>query len=282
MRAMKIAARYRPIIRAYAGLLRPTRLTILGQELAGEVEAVGKTVTRFKPGDAVFAPTFFRMGAYAEYACLPESYPVLKPGNLTYDEAATIPTGGINGLHLARAANVHPGQRVLIIGAGGSIGTYAAQIAKSFGAEVTAVDNAGKLDFLRALGADHVIDYAREDFTKTGKQYDMILDLIAHRPAFAYLRALKPNGRYYFVGGSVGTLFQILLLGPLMSWGTGKHVRLLAVQPNRKDLEHITALCASGEIKIAIDKRFSLEEVPQALRYLGEGRAKGKVVVVVG
>src|SRR5215208_5609836 len=165
-------------IRIYAGLIKPKRITILGQELAGEIEAVGRQVTRFKKGDPVFAATFFRFGAYAEYACLPETYLVLKPSAITYEESATVPTGGINGLHFLRAANIQPGEMVLINGAGGSIGTYAVQIAKSLGAEVTAVDSAEKLDMLRSIGADHVVDYTREDFTKSGERYDVIYDVI--------------------------------------------------------------------------------------------------------
>ena len=150
-----------------------------------------------------------------------------------------------------------------------------------YGAEVTGVDNAGKLDFLRALGADHVIDYTREDFTNNGQQYDLILDVIAHRSVFAYTRALRPNGRYFAVGGSVATLFQIVLLGPLIRRATGKKIRVLAVQPNLNDLAFVTELCEAGKVVPVIDRRYRLSEVPEALRYLGEGRAKGKVVITV-
>jgi NADPH:quinone reductase-like Zn-dependent oxidoreductase len=155
------------------------------------------------------------------------------------------------------------------------------QLAKLYGAEVTAVDNAGKLDFLRSLGADHVVDYAREDFTKRGQQHDLILDVIAHRSAFAYRRALKPNGTYFCVGGSAATLFQILLLGPWIRRATSKNIRVLIVPQNRKALIAITELCEAGKIVPVIDRRYPLSEVPEALRYVGEGRAKGKVVIMV-
>jgi NADPH:quinone reductase-like Zn-dependent oxidoreductase len=159
--------------------------------------------------------------------------------------------------------------------------TIAVQLAKLYGAEVSAVDNTGKLEFLRSLGADHVIDYTREDFTKTGKQYDLILDVIAHRSVFAYRRALKPHGTYFFVGGSVATLFQILLLGPWMKRTTGRNIRLLAVPQNRKDLISITELCEAGKIVPVIDRRYPLSEVPEALWYVENGHAKGKVVIEV-
>jgi NADPH:quinone reductase-like Zn-dependent oxidoreductase len=169
----------------------------------------------------------------------------------------------------------------LINGAGGSTGSFAVQIAKLYGAEVTGVDNTGKLDFMRSLGADHVIDYTREDFTQNGKQYDLILDLVAYRSILAYPRALRPNGSYFFVGGSVAIIFQILLLGPWIRRGTGKNLRLLVVKPNPKDLLFIAELCEAGKVVPMIDRRYPLNEVPEALRYLGEGRANGKVVITV-
>jgi NADPH:quinone reductase-like Zn-dependent oxidoreductase len=176
---------------------------------------------------------------------------------------------------------VQPGQQVLINGAGGGAGSFAVQLAKLDGAEVTAVDNTEKLDFMRSLGADHVIDYTREDFTKTGKQYDLILDVVADRSVFAYQRALKSNGRYFMVGGSVATLLQILLVGPWIRRATGKHVRVLGVQRTQHDLLAITELCAAGTIVPVIDRRYTLREAPEALRYLGEGHAKGKVVITI-
>jgi NADPH:quinone reductase-like Zn-dependent oxidoreductase len=271
----------KPLYARFGGLFRPGR-KILGSDIAGRVEAAGKNNARFQVGDEVFGDILEHMGGFAEYVCVRGTTLAPKPAGLSFEQASAIPQAAVIALQGIRdSGQVQPGQQVLINGAGGGTGSFAVQLAKRCGAEVTAVDNAGKLDFLRTLGADHVIDYAGEDFTTNGTQYDMILDLIAHRSAFAYLRALKPNGRFYIVGGSVATLLQILLLGPLLGAITSKHVRVLAVQPNRKDLEHMAALCESGEITLPIDRSFSLSEVPQALQYLGEGRAKGKVVITV-
>jgi NADPH:quinone reductase-like Zn-dependent oxidoreductase len=169
----------------------------------------------------------------------------------------------------------------LVTGAGGGAGTFAVQLAKLYGAEVTGVDNTGKLDFMRSLGADHVIDYTREDFTKNAKHYDLILDVVAHRSVFAYKRALRPSGSYFLLGGSVATLFQILLLGPWIRATTGKRIRILAVKPSLKDMVYITELYEAGKVVPVIDRRYPLSEVPEALRYLGEGRTQGKVVITV-
>ena len=170
---------------------------------------------------------------------------------------------------------------MLINGAGGSAGSFAIQLAKLQGAEVTGVDNSHKLDFMRTLGADHVIDYTQENFTKNGKQYDLILDMIAHRSAFAYQRALKPNGTYFFTGGSVGALFQILILGPLIRRTAQKNIRLLTVPQNRKDLVSITELCEAGKVAPVIDRVYAFNEVPDAFRYILQGQAKGKIVITV-
>lgn len=272
----------KPLYARIGGLRRP-RSHILGSDIAGRVEAVGENVTRLQPGDEVFGLLWGYKGGFAEYVCTRERAMALKPAGLTFEEAAAIPQAGVIALQGVRdKGQVQPGQQVLINGAGGGGGMFAVQLAKLAGAEVTGVDNAGKLDFMRSLGADHVIDYSREDFTKSGKQYDLILDLIAHRSVFAYKRALKPNGRYLFVGGSVFTLFQISLLGPLIRRATGRSIRLLAVRPNLEDLVHIAELCSAGKITPVIDRRYPLSEVPQALQYLGEGHAKGKIVITVG
>jgi NADPH:quinone reductase-like Zn-dependent oxidoreductase len=271
----------KPLYARVGGLLKPSR-RILGSDIAGRVEAVGNNISSFQVGDEVYGDILYHMGGFAEYVCVRDDTLALKPASMSFEQACAIPQAGVIALQGIRdQGKVQPGQHVLINGAGGGAGMFAIQLAKRCDAEVTAVDNAGKLDFLRSLGADHVIDYAREDFTKSEERYDMILDLVAHRSIDHYARALKPNGSYYFVGGSVTTLFQILLRGPSFQKKTGKHIRLLRVQPNRKDMEHVAGLCISGELKIAIDKRFTLEETPQALRYLGEGHAKGKIVINV-
>jgi NADPH:quinone reductase-like Zn-dependent oxidoreductase len=271
----------KPLYARVGGLRRPGD-PILGSDIAGRVEQVGKNIRQFKVGDEVFGEIPGYHGGFAEYACASEETLAIKPASLSFEEASAIPQGGtiaINGIR--EKGQVRAGQNVLINGAGGSAGTFAVQLAKFYGAEVTGVDSAGKLDFLRSLGADHVIDYTREDFTKIGKQYDLILDLIAHRSVFAYQRAVRPSGTYFFTGGSVATLFQILLLGPWIQKRTGKNIRLLVVPQNRKDLLAITELCETGKIVPVIDKRYSLSEVPEALRYVSEGHAKGKVVILV-
>jgi NADPH:quinone reductase-like Zn-dependent oxidoreductase len=263
------------------GLLNPGH-PILGSDIAGRVESAGKNNKEFKVGDELFGELPGYHGGFAEYVCTRGSTLALKPANLTFEEAAAIPQAGVIALQgIREKGQVKPGQKVLINGAGGSAGSFAIQLAKLYGAEVTGVDNAGKLDFIRSLGADHVIDYTRDDFTRNGKHYDLILDLIAHRSIFAYKRALRPNGTYFFVGGSVAVLFQILLLGPWIKRTAAKNIRLLAVPQNRKDLIAITELCQAGKIVPVIDKRFPLNEVPEALRYVGEGYAKGKVVITV-
>lgn len=271
----------KPLYARIGGLRKPG-YPILGSDIAGRVEQAGKNITQFRSGDEVFGEIPGYHGGFAEYACAPEKTLLRKPASMTFEEAAAIPQGAMLALYgIREKGQVQPGQQVLINGAGGSAGSFAVQLAKFYGAEVTGVDNTGKLDFLRSLGADHVIDYTRQDFTKTGKQYDLILDLIAHRSVFAYRRALKSNGTSFFVGGSLGTLFQILLLGPWIKRRTGRNVRILMVPQNSKDLIAMTELCEAGKIVPVIDRRYSFNEVPEALRYVAEGRAKGKVVITV-
>jgi NADPH:quinone reductase-like Zn-dependent oxidoreductase len=221
-------------------------------------------------------------GGFAEYACTSEKALALKPAGLTFEEAAAIPQAAFIALQgIREKGQVQLAQEVLINGGGGGTGAFAIQLAKLAGAEVTGVDNAEKLDFMRSLGADYVIDYTKEDFTKKGQQYDLILDVIASRSVFAYKRALKPNGRYFMAGGSVATMFQSLLLGPLIRRITSRNITLLLVQTESKDLIYITELIESGKVKLVIDKRYPLSETAEALRYLGEGHAKGKVVIAV-
>ena len=271
----------KPLYARMGGLFRPGQ-QILGSDIAGRVEEVGKNNAEFKAGDEVFGEIPGYHGGFAEYVCTRGKTLALKPTGLTFEQAAAIPQAGVIALQgIREQGRVQPGQRVLINGAGGSGGSFAVQLAKLYGAEVTGVDNTYKQDFMRSLGADHVMDYTREDFIKSGKRFDLILDLIAHRSAFAYTRSLNPGGTAFFVGGSVATLFQILLLGPMIGKITGKNLRLLVVPQNRKDLLAITELCTAGNIRPAIDRRYPLSEIREALRYVSEGRAKGKVVITV-
>jgi NADPH:quinone reductase-like Zn-dependent oxidoreductase len=271
----------KPLYARLGGLRKP-RGQILGSDIAGRVELTGRHIRRFQPGDDVFGDILGQSGGFAEYVCARERTLAPKPVGMTFEEAAAIPQAGVIALQgIRERGQVQPGQHVLINGAGGGAGTFAVQLAKLAGADVTGVDHTEKLDFMRSLGADHVIDYTREDFTKTGDQYDLILDMVAHRSVFAYRRALRPNGRYFFVGGSVATLFQILLLGPRIGRPAGKKIRLLVVQPNRNDLVALMELCEAGKVAPVIDRRYPLRELPEALRYLGEGRVKGKIVITI-
>jgi NADPH:quinone reductase-like Zn-dependent oxidoreductase len=271
----------KPLYARVGGLRKPRR-QILGSDIAGRVEAVGKNTRRFQPGDEVFGLLWGYKGGFAEYVCARESALAPKPASMTFEEAAAIPQAASIAVQGIRdKGRVQPGQKVLISGAGGGAGTFAVQLAKLYGAEVTGVDNTGKLDIMRSLGADHVVNYTREDFTKNGNQYDLILDVVAHRPVFAYKRALRPNGRYFVAGGSVATLLQALLLGPWITGTTGNEIRVLAVQPDPKDIVYVTELHEGGNVVPVIDRCYPLSEVPEALRYLGEGRTKGKVVITM-
>jgi NADPH:quinone reductase-like Zn-dependent oxidoreductase len=271
----------KPLYARLGGRLIP-RHHILGSDIAGRVELAGRNISRFQPGDEVFGDILPQMGGFAEHVCVRESALALKPAGMTFQEASAIPQAAVIALQGIRdKGQVQPGNKVLINGAGGGAGTFAVQLAKIYGAEVTGVDNAGKLNFMRSLGADHVIDYAREDFTKNGKQYDLILDIVAHRSAFAYKRALGSNGSYFLAGGSVATILQILLLGPWIRRTTGKKIRILAVRPNIEDVDFMKELIEAGKVTPVIDKTYPLSEVPEAIAYVGEGHARGKVVITV-
>jgi len=266
-----------PLYSRVGGLRTPARRT-LGSDIAGRVEAVGVGVTRFRPGDEVFGDNLMLKGGFAEYALAPESVMAIKPAGLTFAEASTIPQASViawQGIDGARS-----GQRVLINGAGGGSGSFAIQLAKRLGAHVTGVDNAGKLDFMRLLGADQVIDYRNEDFTRSGP-YDLILDLVAHRSVFAYRRALARGGRYRCVGGSVSALLRVLTIGSVTGWMTRRRLGVLAVKEGPTHFHPVAELCARRELDIHIDRTFSLDEVPEALARVGHGRALGKVVVNV-
>ena len=270
-----------PLYARIGGLRKPTN-PILGSDIAGTVTAVGQNQTEFKVGDELFGELPGYHGGFAEYVCTSGETLVLKPANLTFAQAAAIPQAGVIAWRgIREKGQVQPGQTVLINGAGGSAGSFAIQLAKLGGAEVTGVDGPDKLDFMRSLGADHVIDYTKADFTASGKEYDLILDMIAHRSVFALPRALRPNGTYYVTGGAVGVIFQTLLLGGLIKRTRGKNIRMLVVPQNRADLLAITALCERGEITPVIDRQYPLHEVPEAMRYVADGHAKGKVVITV-
>src|ERR671921_1152304 len=240
--------RGKPLYARIGGLLRP-RHHILGSDIAGRVEMAGRNVRRLQPGDEVFGDILTSLGGFAEYVCAPENRLAPKPASMTFEEAAAIPQSAVIALQGIRdKGQVQPGQRVLINGAGGGTGTFAVQLAKMYGAEVTGVDNTGKLDFMRSLGADHVIDYTQEDFTKNGNQYDLILDVVAHRSVFAYRRALRANGSYFLTGGSVATMLQIFFLGPWIGRTTGEKIRILAVRPNLRDMVYIAELYEAGKV----------------------------------
>jgi len=270
----------KPLYSRLGGPFRP-RHHILGSDIAGRVVAAGRNATRFDPGEDVFADILSSMGGFAEYVCVRETALAQMPAGLTYDHAAALPQAGAIALQgIQDKGRVQPGHKVLINGAGGGSGMYAIQLAKLRGAEVTGVDNSEKLEFMRSLGADHVIDYTRDDFTTNGRTYDLILDVAAHRPAFAYQRSLTPGGRYLYVGGSVATLLQVLLIGPVIGRAADKKIRLLAVRLGAQRLAPLVELCQAGKVATVIDRRYPLSQVPQALQYLGEGHAKGKVVVI--
>ena len=265
------------------GILKP-KTGILGCDIAGQVEAVGRNVKQFQPGDEVFGDiSGCGWGGFAEYVCARENVLVLKLASMTFEEAAAVPQAAVLALQgLRDKGHIQPGQKVLINGAGGGAGTFGVQIAKSFGAEVTGVDSTSKLDMLRSIGADQVIDYTQEDFTKSGQVYDLILDVVTYRSIFDYKRALSPKGIYVMLGGgSWARVFQTMFLGPLISMTGGKKMGLLMHKPNRKDLNYMNDLFEAGKVAPVIDRRYPLSEVAEALRYFGEGHVKGKVIITL-
>jgi len=268
MRRMKTALKFRYLMRAYVGLIRPKRITMLGMELAGEIEAVGKDVTLFKEGDQVFAATgFVGMGAWAEYICLPEepkepeeadvAILAIKPTIMTYEEATTVPVGGLEGLYYIREGNIQSGQKVLINGAGGTIGTFAVQFAKYFGAEVTAMDSTKKLEMLCSIGADHVVDYTKEDFTKSGETYDFILDIVGKISSSRGKKTLKKTG-----------IYRNVRKGKL-------------VKSKTEDLLFLKELIEAEKIKSVIDRSYPLEQIAEANRYVETGEKTGHVVITL-
>jgi NADPH:quinone reductase-like Zn-dependent oxidoreductase len=265
------------------GLLRPKpEKQILGSDVAGRIESVGRNVQQFRQGDEVYGDLSGEWGGFAEYVCAREKSLVLKPPGMTFEQAAAIPQAAMLALQALRdIARIQSGQKLLINGAGGGVGTFAIQIAKLYDAEITAVDSASKLDMLRSMGATHVIDYTREDFTRNGQRYDLILDVKTSRSMFDCARALSLNGVYVTVGGSMARLFQGLLWWPWVAMTSDKRIRILALKAN-KGLAYMNELFESGSVVPVIDRTYKLTEVPEAFRRFGTGQHRGKVVITVG
>jgi NADPH:quinone reductase-like Zn-dependent oxidoreductase len=264
------------------GLFKPKN-TILGADIAGCVEAVGRNVKQFRPGDKVFGDIFGHdSGSFAEYVSVPESTLALKPSNISFEEAAAVPVAAVTALQgLRNQRHIQPGQKVLINGASGGVGTFAVQIAKAFGAEVTAVCSTRNLEMARSIGADHIIDYTKEDFTQNGRQYDHILAVNGYHPLSAYKRALAPLGIYIMVGGLPAQTFQAMLLGSIMSKSDGRKMTSVMKKAKQEDLLFITGLLADGKIRPVIDACYPLSKTAEAFRYFEKGHARGKVVITI-
>lgn len=268
------------IARLWTGLMTP-KYSIPGNDIAGRVAAVGHNITKFKPGDDVFGDiSSCGWGAYAEYVAVPQDALTLKPANISFEQAAAVPEAGLVALQgLRDKGQLQPGQKVLIVGASGGIGTFAVQIAKALGADVTAVCSTRNIELVRSLGADQVIDYTQEDFAASGPQYDLILATAGYRSLADYKRALKPGGRYVSTGGDMKQVFEPMFLGPFMSTG-GRKMTNLSVITN-KDLPFMAELLESGKVVPVIDKSYPLSETVEALKYYEEGRTRGKVIITV-
>ena len=265
-----------PFLRLMLGLRKPKH-TRVGVDLAGRVEAVGGGVTQFKPGDAVFGAC---RGAFAEYVCALEKQLALKPDALSFEAAASVPVAAITALQgLRDKGRIQPRQKVLIEGASGGVGTFAVQIAKAFGAEVTAVCSTRNVQIARSIGADHVIDYTREDFTRSGQRYDLIFASNAQHSVLDYRRALRPDGIFVMAGGGLALFFQVLTVAPLLSWMGNMKFYSYVAKINKKDMEFLKELLESGKVVPVIDRRYPLSDTAEAIRYLEEGHAQGKVVI---
>jgi NADPH:quinone reductase-like Zn-dependent oxidoreductase len=263
------------------GLLKP-KYKIPGADIAGQVEAIGKNIKQFQTGDEVFGDiSGYGWGGYAEYVCVRKNILTLKSASMTFEEAAAIPQAAVMALQALRdKGQIQSGQKVLINGAGGGAGTFAVQIAKSFGAEVTGVDSTEKLDIMRSIGADHVIDYTQEDFMKNGQLYDLIIDVVTYHSIFDYKRVLSSNGIYVMLGGgSWPQVFKTMILGSFLSMLGNKKFAFLVYKPNKSDLNYLKKLFEAGKVKSVIDKCFKLNEVPEAFQYFGEGHVKGKIII---
>ena len=277
-----VLMRGRPLAyRAFLGLLRP-KVSILGAEVAGRIKSVGAGVTRFQPGDEVYGDiSESGFGGFAEYVSVSEDALALKPPEMTFEEAASLPHAAMLAMQgLYYHGHLLDGQKLLINGAGGGVGTLGIQMAKMQNVETTAVDSGAKMDMLLSIGCDHVIDYEKEDFTKNGQRYDLILDTKTNRSPLRYARSLRPNGRYVTVGGRLTRLLQALCLGPLVSLLGNKSIRIVALKPN-KDLNRVSELFQAGKLKCILDGPYKLSDVPEAIDYFGEAKHEGKVVISV-
>jgi len=283
MRRLKLPLMLSFPVRLYAGLLRPKRIPILGQELAGEVEEVGKNVNSFKVGDQVFGTTGFGFGAYAEYICMPgepgdtQGTLAAKPTNLTFEEAAAVPTAAFEALHFLLKADIQRGKKVLIIGAGGSIGTYSIQLARYFGAEVTGVDSTEKLDLMRSTGANHVIDYTKGDYTTHGESYDLIIDVVGRSSVSRRLKLLKQGGYYFLAYAGLSHI----VLGMWVSITSNKKLMIESASQKKEDLIFLKELIEAGKIKPVIDRCYPLEQTAEAHKYVETGQKMGNVVITV-
>ena len=272
------------LVRFMIGLRRPKKIHILGMEFAGTIESMGKAVTRFSPGDQVFGATGFRFGTHAEYACLPEDGTLaIKPVNMTLEQAAAVFFGGFTALHFLRKAKIQAGQEVLIYGASGSVGVFAVQLAKHFGAHVTAVCSTANLDLVKSLGADQVVDYTRDDFSKAGRVYDMVFDTVGHSGFSRSLKSLKRGSFYVRAGGSgrVLSIFGDMLRGMWISITGATKVLGGVARGDAGDVSFLKELIEAGELRTVIDRRYSLDQIAEAHRYVEAGHKKGHVVIVV-
>jgi len=283
LRSLKLPVYISLPMRIWLGFLKPRNNTIPGTELAGEIEAIGANVKRFKVGDQVFGSTGMGFGANAEYICLPEEPGemeggvVIKPVNMTYEEAATVPFGGRDALHFLRKGNIQPGQKILINGAGGSIGTFAVQLARHFGAEVTAVDSTEKFDMLRSIGADHVIDYTQEDFTRSGQSYDVIFDVIGKISLSRSAGSIKQNGTYLLANPASQMISAVWT-----RMTSSQQVIMQTASGSIADLIFLRELIEAGKIRTVIERSYPLEQIVEAHRYVETGQKQGNVVITIG
>jgi NADPH:quinone reductase-like Zn-dependent oxidoreductase len=266
----------------FGGLLKP-KITTLGSDVAGIVEAVGQNVKQFQPGDAVFGDiSEAGCGGFAEYVCAPESLLAHKPSNISFEVAATVSVAALSALQALRDyGQIQPGQKVLINGASGGVGSFAVQIAKALGAEVTAVCSTTKIDRVRSISADHIIDYTQTDITQTGQQFDLILDAAAYRSVFDYLPGLTKRGTYVLIGGSIARLFQTMFLAPWLTKTRSQNVKVLMVKPNQADLITLKEMLEMGKINPMLDRTYPLSEVPTAIHQLEQRQVTGKIAIVI-